>query len=306
LTNVLRPLITSLFLLLASASLAGPIVPSRSFILAPKMREVTDTTKGVKFLRQNGLWGNLARGFKSTDDRFAWSVSFGGIIGFAEWDNSSLYLQGDAEVLADTYNDISFNPRSIFWTEGIVYGLRLDSTNELHLGYIHRCKHDIDNLGSNKVAANEERTLIYGSLMGKYVARDFYIFDYNTSTSAQLDMYLVKQDYRIPVERTGYPPSVENLNMSLELAGKFDMREIFDVLNPYIRLQYKFASYNWFDIITVDTRFEIGFELKGETTTMDVFYGFEYLLNDDMNRPSPVPSNYWYLGFRFIPNNIGL
>jgi len=303
----MRPLITSLFILISSASLAGPIVPSRSFILAPKMREKTDTTKGVKFLRQNGLWGNLARGFKSTDDRFAWSVSFGGIIGFTEWENSSIYLQGDAEVLADTYNDISFNPRSIFWTEGIMYGMRLGQKSDLHVGYIHRCKHDIDNLGNNTLAANEERTLIYGSLQGKFVIPDLNLglgdLNLNTATSAIFHMYVYKQDYRIPSERTEYPPSVDNLNMSLELTGKFDMLEIFDVLNPYIRLQYKFASYNWFDIITVDSRFEIGFELKGETTTMDVFYGFEYLMDDDMNRALPVHSNYWFLGFKFYQNN---
>lgn len=301
----MRPLLTSLFLLLASASLAGPLFPARSFILAPKFRDLKDTTKGAKFLRQNGLWGNLARGFKSTDERFAWSMSFGGIIQFVEGENSMFYLQGDADVLSDTHNDIGFNPRAIFWTEGLVYGLRLDSTNELHLGYVHRCKHDIDNLDKHVVAANEERTLIYGSVMGKYVARDFDFLDINTSTSAQLDMYLYKQDYRYPYELTGLPPSVDDLNMSLELTGKLDYGMIGDV-TAYFRGQLRFASYNWFDFLTVDSRYEVGVEFKGEVTTMDVFFGFENLMNDDMNRPSPVPSDYMYVGFRFIANSIGL
>lgn len=280
-------------------------MPSRSFILAPKFRDVKDTTKGAKYLRQNGLWGNLARGFKSTDERFAWSMSFGGIIQFVEGENSMIYLQGDVDVLSDIYNDISFNPRAIFWTEGLVYGLRLDSTNELHLGYVHRCKHDIDNLDKQVVAANEERTLIYGSLMGKYIARDFDFLKMNTSTSAQLDMYLYKQDYRIPIERMELPPSVNDLNMSLELTGKFDYTSFGDV-TAYIREQLRFASYNWFDFLTVDLRFETGMEFKGEATTMDVFFGFENLDDDDMNRPSPVHSEYFYLGFRFIANSIGL
>lgn len=311
----MRPLITSLFLVLASVSLAGPIVPSRSFILAPKMRDLKDTTKGVKYLRQNGLWGNLARGFQSTDDRFAWSVSFGGIIGFAEWENSSLYLQGDAEVLADTYNDISFNPRSIFWTEGIMYGMRLSEVSDLHVGYIHRCKHDIDNLGNNQVAANEERTLIYGSLQGKYVLKNFEVFSYDPKTNlaidpkfvnmyAALDYYLVKQDYRYPTEYSDSGNSVEDLTFSLDVGVKFHITTIWDAL-AYLRGSVKLSGYNFFDNITTDIRSELGVELKGEAMLMDIFWGVEGL-KDDMNRVPPVETIYMYVGFRFIPNNIGL
>jgi hypothetical protein len=304
----MRPLITSLFLLLASAALAGPIVPSRSFILAPKMREKTDTTKGVKYLRQNGLWGNLARGYKSEGERFAWSVSFGGIIQFAEWENSSLYLQGDAEVLADTYNDISFNPRTIFWTEGIMYGMRFDEYRELHIGYIHRCKHDIDNSGNNVVGPNEERTLIYGSLQGKFIARNFelppnYLLEtFHIYTT--LDYYLVKQDYRIPQEYSDSGNSVEDLTFSLDVGAKYHFTSIGDVL-PYLRLAAKISGYKWFEEIATDIRGEFGAELKGEGTTMDIFFGVEGL-KDDMNRPLPVNSNYWYIGVRFIANSIGL
>lgn len=304
----MRLLPTSLFLLLASVSLAGPIVPSRSFILAPQMRDLKDTTKGVKYLRQNGLWGNLARGFKSTDDRFAWSVSFGGIIGFAEWENSSLYLQGDAEVLADTYNDISFNPRSIFWTEGIMYGMRLSEVSDLHVGYIHRCKHDIDNLGNNQVAANEERTLIYGSLQGKFVTRDFKLPEnYLMGTFdmyAALDYYLVKQDYRLPHEYADAGNSVEDLTFSLDLGMKARMIPIGDVM-LYLRGAWKFSGYNGFEDIRTDARAEFGAELKGEAMSMDIFLGVEDL-KDDMNRVPPVKTTYTYVGFRFIPNNIGL
>lgn len=300
----MRPLITSLFLLLASASLAGPLFPARSFILAPKFRDLKDTTKGAKYLRQNGLWGNLARGFGSTDDRFAWSMSFGGIIQFVEGENSMFYLQGDADVLSDTHNDIGFNPRAIFWTEGLVYGLRLDSTNELHLGYLHRCKHDIDNLDKQTVAANEERTLIYGSFMGKYIARDFDFLDMNTSTSAQLDMYLYKQDYRFPFELTDSGASVTDLNFSVELSAKLEYAKIGDV-GMYARGQLRAASYNWLKTMTLDWRGETGIEFKGEATTMNVFVGYEYL-QDDMNRPLPVNSSYVYLGLRFIANSIGM
>ncbi len=283
---------------------AGPLFPARSFILAPKFRDLKDTTKGAKYLHQNGLWANLARGYGSVDERFAWSMSFGGIIQFVEGENSMFYLQGDADVLSDTHNDIGFNPRAIFWTEGLVYGLRLDEKNELHLGYVHRCKHDIDNLDKQTVAANEERTLIYGSLMGKYIGRDLSLAKMNTSLSGQLDMYLYKQDYRFPFELTDSGTSVTDLNFSLEVSAKTEFAKLGDV-GMYARAQARVASYEWLKTIALDWRAELGAEFKGEATTMNVFFGYEHL-QDDMNRPLPVNADYVYLGFRFIASSIGM
>ena len=55
----------------------------------------------------------------------------------------------------------TFNPRAIFWEEGVLAGFRLDEGIALQAGYIHRCKHDIDNLEITARGREEQRTLIY-------------------------------------------------------------------------------------------------------------------------------------------------
>jgi hypothetical protein len=290
---------------ICASAIAGPIFPSRSFIFAPKFRDKNDTTKGVKWLRNQGIWGNLARGFGSTEDRFAWSISTGGFIQLAEWDNSWLSIVGDFEVLADTHNDISFNPQGIFWTEGLLYSIRQDSTTEYQMGYIHRCRHDIDNLDTNIDGAAEERTLIYGSIMGRLIIRNHSFLGINTSTSGTLDLYLIKQDYRIPQELQDKKPSVKDLNLSLDLSMKFDLVHFGDALF-YSRLGVRVAAYDWFKENDMhDYRLELGLGLGGEGTAMNIFAGYESL-QDDYNSPNAWPTDYFYIGFRFIGKNVGI
>jgi hypothetical protein len=170
-----------LFILLVSSA-SAQLFPSRSILFAPAFRDSGDSSRDTRYLTQQGMWGNLSRGFRSEGERFAWDISFGGFFELVQWKHSGISLVGDFEVLADTYNDISFNPRSIFWTEGFLYSLDITTTSdttfpglsrELSFGYIHRCRHDIDNLDYNTIGAHESRGLIYGSLMARYVLKNF-------------------------------------------------------------------------------------------------------------------------------------
>jgi hypothetical protein len=310
----LKYLIISLSIFLFTTAFAGPIFPSRSFIFAPRFRDTKDTVKGVKFLREQGIWGDLSRGFGSEGERYAWSISTGGLIQFAEWDNSYLSLVGDFEVLSDIYNDISFNPRAIFWTEGLVYGLRVDKT-ELNVGYIHRCKHDIDNLDNNTVGAGEQRTLIYGSLSAKVIWRDIHIPNYRPSLLfdssfrrldlwAQTDAYLIRQDSRLPTGAENVGTDLDHINFSIAFGAKCDVFRTWNI-NWYLRASLAQAAYNSFQKFTTDTRIELGPEFSGDATIMNIFLGFESL-KDDLNRPYPVNSWYQYIGFRFIGKNVGL
>src|SRR5204863_1934099 len=143
-----------------------------------------------------------------------WSITTGGIIQFVEWPNSSIFMQGDFEVLADTHNDIAFNPRSIFWTEGFVFQYRLPDI-ELQGGYIHRCRHNIDNLDNDEIGAHERRTLIYGSAMLRGIMRDISLIGMQGTFWAQLDQYLIKQDTRLPDTALPRTTDIEKLNTSL-------------------------------------------------------------------------------------------
>ena len=294
-----------LFLLFfASSALAGPIFPSRSFILAPKFREKSDTTKGAKFLRQQGIWGNIARSFGSEGERSATSISFGGLIEFVQWENSYISLLGDVEVLADPYNDISFNPRAIFWTEGFVYGYRFDE-RELQFGYIHRCRHEIDNLDKNTVGTGESRNLIYGSLMARLVDRDWTIWGMNWDKWIQMDKYIIREDARIPSTSERGKTDINKLDGSLGAGVKIEFLTLGDA-KCYFRYNMTLSAYNSFKNISGDSRAELGIRLSGDAATMNIFLGLEEFLDDDLNRPTPTGSKYVYVGFRFIGKNVGM
>ncbi len=301
----MKYLILLIALFIGSTAVAGPIFPSRSFILAPRFRVMSDSTKGVKFLRQQGIWGNLARAFGSEGDRSATGISLGGFIEFAQWENSSLSLLGDFEVLADSYNDISFNPRAIFWTEGVVYGLRFDQT-ELQAGYIHRCRHEIDNLDNNVVGTGESRNLIYGSLMARAVWRNIFVSPLYSHYDlwAQLDKYIITSDTRIPNNIPRGNTDIEHLDASFSAGAKAHL-DFLGTDIVYARASFNASAYNSFKTTTIDSRLELGLEFTGEATGMNIFFGIENL-HDDQNRPSPTDSKYTYIGFRFIGKNVGI
>ncbi|MEP7235556.1 MAG: hypothetical protein ABI778_09695 [Ignavibacteriota bacterium] len=289
-------------LLLGSAAIAGPIFPGRCIIYAPEFRKPSDTTKGAVFLRQQGIWGDLTKGFQSAGDRFYWSISTGGIIQFIEWEQSAIYLIGDYDMAADQHSSIYFHPRGIFWTEGVMFMENFGAT-EFHAGYINRCHHDIDNLENNLVGAGEQRTLIYSSILERFVWRNVDIAGLHSALWAQADEYVFREDYHMPDTASKSHTDMSGVIASLSAGGKFDLSS--EDLNSYLRISGFATAYNRFKTFTIDGRAEIGLEFPGAGSNMNLFLGVESL-NDDGSRPKPVNSTYVYLGFRFLGNNIAL
>ncbi|MEI8135390.1 MAG: hypothetical protein WCH46_10040 [bacterium] len=296
-------LIVLLLLCDSRISVAGPFIPSRCVIYAPQFRQLTDTAKGTLFLRQQGIWGDLSKGFNSAGDRFYWSISTGGLIQFVEWENAMLYLVGDYEMAADQHSDIYFHPRGIFWTEGVMFGTKIGNT-EFHTGYINRCHHDIDNLENNIVGAGEQRTLIYSSLLARSLWRDVTVAGIRSDLAAQFDYYVFKQDYLTPVPKELPKTDAERIIASISGSAKFDLVHIGDAVG-YARLNGEVTAFNRFETSTVDGRVEIGIQFFGEASAMNVYLGFESL-QDDFSRPIPMNSHFVYLGFRFLGRNIAL
>jgi hypothetical protein len=206
-------------------------------------------------------------------------------------------------MLADTRNDIGFNPQGVNWEEGFIYNMDLGDI-ELKAGYLHRCMHNVDNLQTtNPDARNMQRTLIYGSLTSRALLRDVRVKGIG-SVSAWLgaDYYLVKEDYRYPEQQIKLQPDVEQLQFSID--GGFTTRIIGrGVASLYTRLGGNLAFYS--DTTTTDYRAEFGLNIKGEAMTMQVFLGGEGL-SDDGGSVIPRPSDFFYIGIRFMGNNIGL
>ena len=287
-------------LTLAHSCIAGPIFPSRFLTVAPKLRPKSDNS-GMKFLTQHGLWGNLQRGFKTGGDRYAWSIAFGGILEFFSWPGASLGMQGDIEVLADSRNDIGFNPQGVNWEEGFLYNFSLDKF-QISTGYLHRCMHNVDNLvTTNPEARDMQRTLIFGSLTAQALLSDVRLKGIGTVTAwLGADYYVVKEDYRYPEQTVNLQPDVGQMQFSVD--GGFSARIIGrGIASLYTRLGGNIAFYS--DTMTTDYRAEFGLALKGEEMTMNIFIGGEGL-SDDGGSVIPRSSDFFFVGVRFMGNNI--
>lgn len=138
------------------------------------------------------------------DRDHAWHHEIGGVLEIvrgAEW---RLLATAQSTLIADPDNSIRFNPRANFWEEGLLFVQQFESF-DLQLGYVHRCKHDVDNL-----ALGEERALIFGSVLGRAVI-PLSSRPSDASVALQTDLYTALQDDRHPPALEGIGPDWNRL-----------------------------------------------------------------------------------------------
>ena len=154
----------------------------------------------VRAFNSFGGWAGFGNIPHSSDDHHLWYQDLGG---YAElWrqgNSSSMLLTGQIQFIADPHNDINFNPRAIFWEEGLLYTTRIDP-GFLQLGFMHRCKHDIDNLDIGK-----ERSLIFSSMILRYQQQASLLRDDDLMIMLGFEQYVITWDRRAPrdLEDTG-------------------------------------------------------------------------------------------------------
>lgn len=145
------------------------------------------------------------------DDDHRWHHEIGGFLELVRSPRTSLLVTTQIEFIADPHNEIDFNPRAIFWEEGIALTRRF-ARFDLQLGYYHRCKHDIDNLDRG-----EERSLVFGSLRGRAIAPlsgDIRPRDAYAAVSA--DVYTLRWEGREPSTFEDVAPDWERLLGSVD------------------------------------------------------------------------------------------
>jgi len=153
-----------------------------------------------------GAYGKFGMHRLIRDNNHGWLQEVGIIIDLMRNHFFNFHGESLIEFIADPNNDIRFNPRAIFWQEGLYFSKQLEN-HFLVLGYFHRCKHDIDNY-----FLNEERTLIYASITLKHVINIQKEFFDDFKIQNRLDIYTVRNDYRTP--KTFSKTSIDNLFLS--------------------------------------------------------------------------------------------
>jgi hypothetical protein len=218
-------------------------------------------------------------------------------------------MQFAQEMLANSMNDISFNPRSMQFEENISYEFHASRAGAFEVGLSYRCKHDIDNTDPANsdvtplIDSNtQKRVLILGSIYAveearmslldvlgvsdAYVPADFYL---------RLDVYPLREDNRFPSNANG--TSWSNVLGSLTVNMRIDIVPL-SLLTIYLDAnETQFIERGSFFSQDNNARLEVGFHFNGAVGGIDAFASFEHLF-DDLSVPIPRASNTVSVGLR--------
>jgi hypothetical protein len=202
-------IVSTLFVFLFSSLIYSQRMIERMVSFNPLFNERNNAGGEISWINTISGWGEFGGYLHNGDGNHGWYQKLGG---FAEFfrisDKQSLSLLSNIEFIADPHNDINFNPRAIYWEEAILYSFRTGK-DFWQIGYYHRCKHDIDNLD-----LGFERSLIYGSIHGRY----HHPFQIKGRTevlaSVRGDLYTILQDHKKPKPEELLSSVASNLSFS--------------------------------------------------------------------------------------------
>ena len=143
-------------------------------------------------------------GLKDTDHE--WHHRMGVAFEILRWqERNSIAGITQASFIYDPNNSINFNPRAIFWEEGLLYTREYDRFN-LQLTYFHRCKHDIDNLKTRK-----QRATINASFETRVLFNEWQTFIGQWRIAPGIDFYTTTYDNREPDQWQDKPLNWEQM-----------------------------------------------------------------------------------------------
>ena len=301
----MKYLLALIFSLFPIVTFAGPVWPTRGFLMQPKWTGKVDTNS---VFDHGGYWANVARGFNSDSDRWAWDISMGAIFEFARWgDDKALVAFTGMELTADLNDAIAFRPRGAFWHEGIFFAEQSSNTFEWQAGTIYTCRHDIDNGDPGQYSdVFGERTLIYCSLSGKAIWNTDKLLGLNSPTTAWLhgDFYLIGEDYRLPRYEQGVGTDFQAIQWSVGPAFQSKFAQ-WERSSLYLEANANYTAFgkdtlNRFKAIkqiTVDAHTELGYEIHGRAARIQFYLGWDQW-QDDGAVPIPRNAQYVSIGVR--------
>lgn len=237
LPTLLLPVLLSALILPASNATAQNL-PDRTVVLDPLAEAPAaeapaagaSAAGGFSWLNATRLYGEFSRYSDGSGPNHRWNAKTGGYLELARWDSTwSIALVGTMEMVADPLSDIAFNPRAIFWEEGILASARTGQDAAFQFGYVHRCKHDIDNLETLLILGRREQsTLIYSGVMARFLLRPRVLVSGDVQVlggaTVRNDFYVHLFDQREPreAERTGR--SMNTLANTVNVSARIDVR----------------------------------------------------------------------------------
>ena len=299
-----------LYLLVFIASMAvrhdawSVVYPDRYILLNPLANETGQ--QGLQFFPMFGGWGEGGHyiPIKEKNEEHTWSAKLGVAAEFFRKDNIyDFIVSSDIELTANPRSEITFNPRSFFWQETFMFtrGMKYAFWQT---GFVHRCKHDIDNIEVQEVTGERRQTvLIYDSLFLRFIGRTIDIgvsgmLPFFLVPHVRFDMYVLKDDERIYDSGPDKKYSVENLKCSAQTGFYCDVVRLPD---GFIYMHGGYMA-SWLssgsDCFAVNTALcETGMSFTGIEGVLAFFIMLEYQQFTMIN-PFYEDALYVYMGVR--------
>lgn len=256
-------------------------------------------------LPSSGFWGEFGMYRLQRDNEHAWNTKIGGFVELlrtrSEW---SLAFVSHIEFVANPHNNIRFNPRAVFWEEGFLLTKRA-GRGYWQVGYLHRCKHDIDNI----LPSGFQRSLIYGSLQGKLLLpMTPPLRGAEGVVVLRADVFTILQDDRIPSRFDQRLPRVDRalsaigivLHSRVPLSGK--------LIGGYVTLYNSFqlfgdrsgffTRFTEVETVTWHGGISAGVSLQGQAH-LRLGISYEYLADTAIN-PFPERSHLVMFGVTIL------
>jgi hypothetical protein len=236
--------LTAILSLLAPGIARGVVVADRNMILNPLAHKIDES--GTQFLPLIGGWGEIDKYWKIADDG---EHNFNTRIGVAAeavriGDDYDFTVSSDVELVANGQGALTFNPRAFFWQEAFMFGAAM-ADSFLQLGYVHRCKHDVDNIEvQDTTGERRELVLIYDSVFARWISGRFAL----TSSSAvplaaqiylRADIFVLTVDDR-SIEKP--QKNVTNLRNGFTAGLNCTMFHIWGML---IQSRFRYSAYTF-------------------------------------------------------------
>ena len=205
-------------------------LPDRIVVFDP-LADTTVPRSGTNALTGTRLTAEFGRYSDGSGEQHRWNGKLGGYAEMVRWDSTwSIAIAGTLEVVMDPLNDIAFNPRAIFWEEGVMISRRAPwSDGAIIAGYMHRCKHDIDNHEATLTAERpEQRTLIYSGPFVRLLARPRPVTSSGSPVEVRLGASL-RFDY--------FVHTLDDRWNNEALAGRPNAEELVAASNASVRLE---------------------------------------------------------------------
>ena len=214
-------------------------------------------------------------------------------------------IEAHQEMTANPYNDISFNPRTMRWEEYFWLHM-LTREASVRVGFLHRCKHDIDNLAGadefnplSPLQAEQRTIILTGPTVAATLSPQKTSFG-QLSVSGGAEWFLNSSDNRRPASGVA---SWDHMNGAAWLR----LRNLTQISSSVAVLASAFVAVPWFEArprassdVPYDARAELALSLTGATSRIDIAVVTERTF-DELAMTMPAISSYVGLCVRFMP-----